>query len=131
MKSTALIRKMQLSDLSAVLALINSEPGLVIPRTREEILRHMKSTYLIKTDGRIVGCAIFEQYTPRIAEIRSVVVHPDYRRRGYASRLIRHICHNVAAPGQRIIVVTANVEFFIKQGFSKEQQNKQVLCWEG
>jgi N-acetylglutamate synthase-like GNAT family acetyltransferase len=37
---------------------------------------------------RVIGCCSLQIYSKRIAEVRSLAVHPDFQDRGVASRLV-------------------------------------------
>jgi ribosomal-protein-alanine N-acetyltransferase len=53
-----------------------------------------------KLSGRIAGYAI-TCMEKRAAELASIAVHPDYRRRGVADALLRHMLDAVASAGLR------------------------------
>ena len=89
-------------------------------------------TYIFEKDGRIVGSCVLEIYSPKIAEIRSFVVHRDYRSQGVGKALIAE----AVAEGRRrnireIMVVTSAREYFEKQNFGACLNEKFALFWNG
>ncbi len=62
-----------------------------------------------KVGGRIAGYAV-ACAEKRNAEIASLAVHPDYRRRGVADALMRHTLHGLGAAG------CARVELMVRTG---------------
>ncbi len=89
------IRRLQSSDYDGLIALF--EACGLDPRTRgrdsrTSILRQLRvndGTYLVALDGpRLVG-AVLGTHDTRKGWINRLAVHPDYRRRGIAKRLVR------------------------------------------
>ena len=128
--NNVVIDTIQDHELDQVLLLIHSEPETVLPRRREELEQNIQNVFVIREEGKPVACAVFENYCRKIAEIRSVVVLPEYRKKGYAAQLIQHICDTCVAPGQEVFVVTSAESFFRKQGFHHVLREKQVLFWQ-
>ena len=79
---TGLVEKVRLEDASAIAELINSDPEHLLPRSLDEIKEYIDNFYCIKDAGKLVAIAAFENYSPRIAEIRSLIVDKDYRSKG-------------------------------------------------
>ncbi len=79
--------------------------------------------------SRIVGCAAWQpsddsrtaSSAPRIAEVRSVYVHPDFARRGVASVLLMHVERQAKAAGVselRLLATFNAVQFYRNHGFA-------------
>jgi ribosomal-protein-alanine N-acetyltransferase len=77
-----------------------------------------------KVGGRIAGYAV-ACAGKRSAEIASLAVHPDYRRRGVADALMRHTLRNLRASGVRRVELmvrignTAGTRLYRSQGFRR------------
>lgn len=116
------------SDIKQIASLVNSDPAHLIARTEEEIEIQLTSWRIIKADGRVVACGCFDYFSPRIAEIRSIIVHPDYRGRGYADEIMKSLT-SMALPGQQVFVVTATPDFFRRHDFSECLGEKYILYY--
>ena len=68
--------------------------------------------------GRIVGFAALEIYSPKMSEIRSLAVAPDFRGGGVGRRLVQQ-CVERAQERQvlEVMAITSNDEFFQRCGF--------------
>ncbi len=94
------------------------DSGKLLPRTLDELNELLPSFFVAEVEGRIVGCAALEVYSPKLAEIRSLAVSPTAQGLGIGRRL-------VAACIQRaqdlrvleVMAVTSADDFFIACGF--------------
>lgn len=77
-----------------------------------------------KVGGRIAGYAV-ACMEKRNAEIASLAVHPDYRRRGVAKRLMSHLLRALRAAGVRRVELmvrsgnTAGAQLYRSLGFRR------------
>jgi ribosomal-protein-alanine N-acetyltransferase len=77
-----------------------------------ELYRDCREFFVVaKVRGRIAGYAV-ACAEKRNAEIASLAVHPDYRRRGVADALMRHALRELRAAGVR------RVELMVRTGNS-------------
>ena len=63
--------------------------------------------FLLESDGRPAGTATTTGYGPDLAWIGMVLVHPDFRRRGLATALIRHCLRCLFDTGVRRVKLDA------------------------
>lgn len=63
-----------------------------------------------------------------MAEVRSFIVHPEYRGKGYAKAILKNLLTQ-SQPGQRVFVVTSLPDFFKKNAFSAFLQEKYILFY--
>ncbi len=115
-----------LHDVDEIVELIRSEGRYLVPRTHQEVSENIGKFVVIKEGNRVVACAAFENYSPKIAEIRSVVVRSECRGRGYGKAIIETLM-NRAKKGQEVFVVTSKADYFKKLGFDTALQEKQFL----
>lgn len=113
-------------DAEEIVELINSEEKYLVPRTVDEVEKNIGNFVVVKEEGRVVACAAFENYSSKIAEIRSVVVCHECRGKGYGKDIINTLM-NRAKPGQEVFVVTSKADYFKKLGFDTALQEKQFL----
>ena len=127
-----MVRKATVSDISGILELVNENLGTLLPRTYNDYADLIDTTWIAEKDGRVVGSCVLEIYSPKIAEIRSFVVHKDYRRQGLGKALIAAAV-DVARGKQirEIMVVTSAREYFEKQNFGACLNEKFALFWNG
>lgn len=114
------IRPVQAGDLSAIAAFI--EPfvaaGKLLPRTTEELEDLVEHGFVAESAGRIVGFAALEIYSPKMSEIRSLAVSPEFRGGGIGRRLVEQ-CVERARERRvlEVMAITSNDEFFQRCGF--------------
>ena len=114
------VRAVQPDDLPAITAFI--EPfvaeGKLLPRTTQELEDLLDHGFIAESAGRIVGFAALEIYSPKMSEIRSLAVSPEFRSRGVGRRLVEQC---VARARERqvleVMAITSNEEFFKHCGF--------------
>jgi amino-acid N-acetyltransferase len=116
------------ADVNDIVQLVNGDSAHLVPRTQEEVAKDIHEWRVIKDDGKVVACGCFDYFSDRIAEIRSVIVHPNYRNRGYAEVLIREL-QKLAKPNQQVFVVTSSPDFFKKLEFSECLGEKYILFY--
>lgn len=127
-----MLRKANPSDISGILSLINANLDKLLPRKAEDVRELLETFWVIEDKGDIVGCCCLEVYSPKIAELRSLAVQADCRRKGYGELLVaaaieeaerRHI--------PQVLVVTSNPEYFEKHNFGPCLKEKYVMFWNG
>ena len=90
MPTTDVIRPARATDAAAISALIGLHvpSGTLLPRPPEFIAERALDFLVAEVDGRVVGCVHLEEYSPSLAEVRSLAVHPDYQGRGLGAALM-------------------------------------------
>ncbi|MEI6732235.1 MAG: GNAT family N-acetyltransferase [archaeon] len=114
------------SDAKEISKLLKKDKIHLLPRTEKEIAKNIKNFLVIRSEGKIVACASFENYARKIAEIRSLMVLPEYRGNGYSKLLIKSLLER-AKKGQEVFVVTSKADYFKKLGFATVMGEKQFL----
>jgi N-acetylglutamate synthase-like GNAT family acetyltransferase len=90
----------------------------VLARTIDELALLIPDYFVAETGGLIVGCVALEIYSSKLAEIRSLVVHPDFQHQGLGRRLVEACIER--ARSERILevmAITSTEEFFQACGF--------------
>ena len=114
------------SHITPIYRLIQSEKKFLLHRSKKDIAKHLDN-FIVAYDGSaIIGCGSFENYSPEIAEIRSLVVHPKYRDKQIGKKLIRSLVKR-KKKGQKVFLVTSKVTYFEKLGFHNCLNEKYVL----
>jgi len=117
-----------MEDVDGIVQLVNGDSAHLVPRTHNEVSKDIHEWRIIKDGDKVIACGCYDYFSDRIAEIRSVIVHPDYRNRGYAEMLIREL-QKLAKPNQQVFVVTSSPDFFKKLEFSECLGEKYILFY--
>lgn len=130
--TSATIRKAEPNDLEKIHQLINSNLDRLLPRTKEELVELLELFIVAEMEGEIVGAACLEVYSPKIAELRTLVVDPRCRGAGIGALLVQEIIEEFKRRNIRqLLVVTSNLEFFNKMNFGPCLNEKYALFWRG
>lgn len=125
-----MIRSATPDDVPAILGLIHANNDHLLERSAEEIHMLLPTFWVAEVDGEVVGCCCLEVYSRKIAEVRSLVVKQEMRRRGIGKQLVREA---VAEARRRniaeILTVTGELDFFQSLGFHTVLNEKYALFW--
>ncbi len=83
-------------------------------------------TFVVARSGRtVVGCGGSETYTVA-ALIRSIAVHPDYRKHGIGRRIVRQLLDRLSSRGIRefYLLTTTAEAYFRKRGFKRIERDE-------
>jgi len=115
------MRQATTADAEAIHALIQAHlgEGHLLPRELEELRRHADRFIVSELGGRLAACAELAPLSPKVAEVRSLVVSQDVRRVGLAARLVNELRSRARAAGfQKLTAFTHDPRFFVRQNFS-------------
>jgi len=125
-----MIRKATASDLESIYNLISlaAQESRILPRTKEELSGVINAFYVCEKEGRVVGCCSLEIYNKKLAEIRSLVVDPFFRKQGIARELISACVKEAKEKNiYEILTITDRVSLFERQGFGSCLNNQTAL----
>jgi N-acetylglutamate synthase-like GNAT family acetyltransferase len=124
------VRRAEAADVDGILAVVNRNADRLLARDRDEIASLLDTFWVAEADGRVVGCSCLEVYSPKIAELRSLAVLPEYRGRGYGAALTAAAVEEAERRGiPQVLVVTSNREFFERLNFGPCLNEKYALFW--
>jgi len=124
MSSPAIIRRAQASDATAISSLIQQhvESGTLLPRPPEFIAEHAIDFLVATIDGRVVGCVHLDEYSPSLAEVRSIVVDAAHQGRGLGTTLVTAVEKLGRSRGYRtLFAVSNNDAFFRSRGYAPRE----------
>jgi amino-acid N-acetyltransferase len=125
MEMSAVCRKASAEDVDAMYAIIQNyaEKGIMLPRSRQMIERHLDSFVVAEADGEVVGCGSLFVLGSDLVEIRSLGVDEKYQGRGIGGKLVEYLTGEAGRKGiPKVMALTYEVEFFRKHGFEVVQK---------
>jgi amino-acid N-acetyltransferase len=122
---TFTVRPAAKQDMPGVRALVQLFPKQLVQKD----LPRVPSFFVATTPaGRVIGCCALQIYSKRLAEVRTLAVHPDFQELGVASRLVE--CCRRRAREKRIkelFAVTSQTSFFERLGFATFRREKTAM----
>jgi amino-acid N-acetyltransferase len=113
--------------MPAIRALIRLFPQQLVQRD----LPRMQSFFVATIGGKAVGCCALQIYSKRLAEVRSLAVHPGFQDRGVASKLVEACKHRASERGiKELFAVTGQTTFFERLGFATFRREKTAMFFE-
>ena len=104
----------------AVLELIQPhvQQRKILQRTLDELEELLPSSFVAEDAGRLVGFVALEVYSPKLAEIRSLVVAEDFQGRGVGKRLVDACVARAREDNVfEVMAITSSESFFQACGF--------------
>jgi amino-acid N-acetyltransferase len=124
------IRKARMSDISALLDLINgyAARGVMLPRTELEISESIRDFSVALADGQLAGCGALHFYSPTVGEVRSLAVAERAKTRGVGRQLVETLVHEAAGYSlDAAFAFTYVPDFFRKVGFEEVERGALPL----
>jgi len=124
------IRKASLTDISALLELINAYAanGIMLPRTEFEMAENIRDFLVAFDSGRLVGCGALHFYTATSGEVRSLAVEPAVKTKGIGRALVEALEEEARAQDLHSIFAFTYVPgFFGKLGFEEVDRGELPL----
>jgi amino-acid N-acetyltransferase len=106
-----------LQDARAIYHLIDSFTcdGTLLRRSYLEISANIHTFTIVETSSRqFIGCAALHVYGPHLAEIRSIVVHPDSKGHGAGGLLVRALLDQAEASGIKCVCLFTRIPTFFE-----------------
>ncbi len=113
--------KAKLYDIPAMQALVADKvkDGTILARSEDEVATNIRSYVLAKEGQKLVGYTALHIHSPRLAEIRSLIVDEAYRGQHIGKRMVEFTLNEARELGvsEDVLVLTYLPEFFRKLGF--------------
>ena len=127
-----MIRLARLEDIPELILMVSANTDTLLPRTVESYSALLSTTYVAEVDGTIAGSCVLEVYSPKIAEIRTVVVRDEFRGKGIGTALVKTAIDEAKRQQiYEIMVVTSNLPFFKSLDFGQCLNEKYALFLHG
>jgi amino-acid N-acetyltransferase len=92
--------------------------GTLLPRTRANLVQHVRDFRVVYEAGELIGCGALQLVDGRLAEIRSIVVHPSWRGAGIGGRILEGLLRDARRLGVgRVFCLTRRQRFFAHHDF--------------
>lgn len=90
----------------------------LLPRTTDELREFIQHGFIAECEHRIIGFATLEVYSRKLAEIRSLAVHEDFRGTGLGRELVsRCVARSRELNILEVMAITSAEHFFQQCGF--------------
>ena len=122
-----MIRKARVKDAGQIQALVNSyaKQELMLPLSLLQVYEGLRDFWVYEAGGRIAGCCALRITWQDLAEIRSLAIKKQYRKKGIGHQLISMALEEAEGLGTKaIFVLTYIPEYFKKYGFRRIDKNK-------
>ena len=94
--------------------------------SKASIMKYLQDSdvYGLKLNDEIISLAVILYIDKNTLELKNLVTKSEYRNKGYAKRLLKHLCGNYKQKYSKMIVGTTenNIPFYVKQGFDKYEK---------
>jgi len=117
-----MIRKAMLKDVKEIQRLMKlySNRGEILPRSLSEIYDDLRDFFVSIRNRNVVGICALHICWDDLAEIRSLAVHEEDRKRGMGLKLVRACLEEAKMLGvKRVFALSYRPEFFERLGFKK------------
>lgn len=115
------VRPAEIHDVPGIhhLLEIYAAQGNLLPRTMNELYRHLRDFFVVEVNGKLAACGALEIFTESLGEVRSLVVDDAFKGRGFGRLLVQRIADEARAIGlKRLMALTYVAPFFHKLGFA-------------
>jgi N-acetylglutamate synthase-like GNAT family acetyltransferase len=116
------VRRSTASDAAAIRGLIDQfvPDGTLLPRTESFIALNVDDFLVAVVDGAVVGCVHLDEYSPSLAELRSLAVDPAWQGKGIGRILVAATEKLALARDNAVLFAVSNdEEFFHRFGFER------------
>lgn len=114
------IRRASVHDIPHLYQMINhyAAQGDMLPRTLDHLYNRVREFKVAEAGGEVVGCAALKITWRDLAEVASLVVHPDFQGRSLGRHLIKALMGEARELGiPTMFTLTLQPGFFSRLGF--------------
>ncbi len=114
------VRPARISDVPFIHHFLDiyAAKGNLLPRTMNEIYRHLRDFFVIDIGEQVAAVGALEIFTEDLGEVRSLVVAEEFERHGLGRLMVQRIIAEARQLGlRRLMALTYVPAFFHKLGF--------------
>lgn len=127
-KSHFTFRRAKPADAPRMMPLLNEyiRQAEILPRTEEDVCRSIREWVVAEAaTTQLVGMGSLLVMSANLAEIRSLVIHPNYHGQGIGRQIVRMLLDEARMLDiERVIALTRKPDFFMKLGFELTRLEK-------
>ena len=120
------VRPANEQDVPGIQVLLNhyAAQGDLLPRTKTDIIRQLEHFRVVDNGEHIIACGSLENFTPELAEIRSLMVRKGLKGLGLGRKIVATLI-GMAEQRQvkRLMALTYVPDFFHRLGFKTVDKN--------
>ena len=117
-----MIRKANLNDVKEIQRMVKTYSGRgdILPRSLGDLYDHLRDFFVFIRNRNILGICSLHICWEDLAEIRSLVVKEESRKKGIGVKLVKACLEESKSLGiKRVFALTYQPEFFERFGFEK------------
>jgi len=115
------LEKAKISDIPSMQKLVIKEvkEGIILQRAVDEVATNIRSYIVAKDSNILIGYTALHIHSPRLAEIRSLIVDDRYRGQNIGKKIVKFALNEAREIGvqEEVLVLTYLPDFFRKLGF--------------
>lgn len=115
------IRRAKTADVRSIHELVREYPGIMLDKATVALYEDVQEFWVAEfEDGSIAGCGALHVMWEDLAEVRTIAVHPQFRKHGIGHQILAKLMEQARIVGvSRVFVLTFEVEFFRAHGFTE------------
>lgn len=116
------VERATVHDGEGIAKLVNfwAAQGQMLPRTVGETYENIRDFFVVRQEGRVVGCAALHITWSDMAELKSLAVEENVHSRGMGAALVRACVEEGRALGlERLFALTYRPGFFERLGWKQ------------
>jgi len=116
------LRKALLKDIPSMQSLVVSKvsDGTILLRSDDEVATNIRSYMVALDEDKIIGYMALHIHSPRLGEIRSLIVKEEYRGKKIGKKLVKSAISEANDLGlEEVLVLTYLPDFFKKLLFNE------------
>lgn len=124
-----IVRPARTADVKGIRDLLEPmvEQRVLLGKELVALYESVQEFVIAETDGRLIGCGALHVMWKSLGEIRTLMVHDDWARRGIGGMLVESLEIKARDLGlKRLFCLTFEVPFFTRHGFEPIGE-KQVV----
>lgn len=117
-----MIRKALINEVAEIWRMLHEfAQEDILPRSMADLYSQVREYFVYRQDqGPIIGVAALHIFWENLGEIRSVVVSPNFQKKGIGSRLVIKCIEEADSIGlKQVFALTTRPDFFKRLGFQK------------
>jgi len=117
-----MIRNATMEDAEAILALVNENAsrGLMLSKTPYGVYKNIQSFTVFEDEGKLIGCCRLGIAWNDLAEVASLAVSDEYRKKGIGRQLVDDCVEKARKLKlKKLFTLSYQADFFIKCGFKE------------